>query len=97
METSAYIQLSARLLRVLGAFGPQTIDEVARRMDPPVLVCRVAEELSRLVQRGWAIALTDGRYASLDMEYRPSTPRSEAFYEETMRRALAKTAGNRAH
>jgi hypothetical protein len=85
---SEFVQLSARILRVLGAYGPQMAVQVAQRMDPPVLEQRVFQELQRLEDGGWVKLMADGRYVSLDMRYRPRTEKVEAFYERAWLRAL---------
>jgi hypothetical protein len=87
MSSNEWVALSARVLRVLSAFGPMMAVEVARRMDPPVLEQAVFSELARLEQNGYVKLLADGRYASLDLRYRVRTPRSDAFYAGWVKRA----------
>jgi hypothetical protein len=87
MDANAWVALSARILRVLGAFGPMMAVQVAQRMDPPVLEQAVFSELARLEARGFVKLLADGRYASLDLRYRPRTEKSETFYAQWQRRA----------
>jgi hypothetical protein len=88
MEYRCVVQLSSRILRVLGAFGPQTGVQVAQRMDPPVLECRVLAELESLRGRGWVALMPDGKYASLDVRYRPRSSATESFYARVAERAL---------
>lgn len=87
MDANQWIALSARILRVLGAFGPMMARQVAARMDPPVLEQAVFEELAKLEERGYVKLLADGRYASLDLRYRPRTERTETFYSQWTERA----------